>query len=114
MKMIKLFIVGCVFSLLVACAKPLPQDKLNYVGEWHGLAMSLRITQDGSVAYYRQQGGADKSIKGPLKSFDGDNFVVGIGPVATTFVVSKPPYQEDGRWKMVVDGVELTKRSDHF
>jgi hypothetical protein len=32
--------------------------------------------------------------------------------MATTFVVSKPPYQDGDHWKMVVDGVELTKASD--
>jgi hypothetical protein len=29
--------------------------------------------------------------------------------MATTFVVSKPPYQDGAQWKMVVDGLELTK-----
>jgi len=52
------------------------------------------------------------SVNGPLKDFDGDNFSAGIGPMSTTFVVSKPPYQDKGRWKMVVDGVELTKTAD--
>jgi hypothetical protein len=27
----------------------------------------------------------------------------------TTFVVSKPPYQQGQTWRMVVDGVELTR-----
>jgi hypothetical protein len=29
--------------------------------------------------------------------------------VRSTFVVSKPPHRAGGKWKMTVDGVELTK-----
>ncbi len=71
--------------------------------------MDLLITQDGSVKYERLKGGVTTSISGPLQEFQGNDFSVGISFLSSTFVVSKPPYQEDGRWKMVVDGVELTK-----
>jgi hypothetical protein len=71
--------------------------------------MYLLITQDGSVRYKRLKGSMTTSIEGPLKGFNGDNFEAGIGSLATTFVVSKPPYQDGGKWKMVVDDVELTK-----
>ncbi len=96
--------------LLFACAKPVPPEKADYVGEWHGTAMALLITQDGSVAYRRFHQGVNKSIDGPLKEFQGDNFVAGIGPIATTFVVSAKPQQDGSTWKMTVDGVELTKK----
>jgi hypothetical protein len=94
---------------LLGCAKPVPAEKSAYVGEWQAKAMYLLITQDGSVRYKRLKGSTTTSINAPLKGFDGDNFEVGIGPLATTFVVSKPPYQDGERWKMVVDGVELTR-----
>jgi hypothetical protein len=32
-----------------------------------------------------------------------------VGPFNTTFVVSKPPQLEGGKWTMTVDGVELTR-----
>ena len=96
-------------ALLVGCGKPVPPEKLSYVGEWQQPAMYLLITQDGSVKYKRVNGSTTKSIAGPLQGFDGDNFEVGIGPMSTTFVVSKPPYQDGETWKMVVDGVELTR-----
>jgi hypothetical protein len=95
--------------LLTACGKPVPPEKSAYVGEWQEKTMYLLITQDGSVRYKRLKGGASTSIEGPLKGFTGDNFDVGIGPMSTTFLVSRPPYQEKGQWKMVVDGVELTR-----
>lgn len=72
--------------------------------------MALLITQDGSVAYRRFEGGVKKSIDAPLKEFQGDNFVVGIGPTSTTFVVSVPPHADGDTWKMTIDGVELTKK----
>lgn len=71
--------------------------------------MYLLITQDGSVRYKRIQGGATTSVDGPLKGFKGNDFEVGIGPLSTTFVVTKPPHEDDGKWKMVVDGVELVR-----
>ena len=94
---------------LSACGKPVPQDKSGYVGEWRSPTMGLSISQEGSVAYKRTKGGVTTSINGPLRRFEGDNLVVGIPFMTTTFEVSKPPFQEAGTWKMVVDGVELTK-----
>jgi len=112
MRFLKLTIALLLALLLSGCGKPVPQEKSAYVGEWQEKAMYLLITQDGSVSYKRIKGGVTTSVNGPLKDFDGDNFSAGIGPMRTTFVVSKPPYQDKGRWKMVVDGVELTKTAD--
>jgi len=101
------FLLGIALS---GCAKPVPPEKSAYVGEWSGTAMALLITQDGSVAYRRLHAGVNKSIDGPLKEFQGDNFVVGVGPISTTFVVSAAPHQDGAVWTMTVDGVELTKK----
>jgi len=95
---------------LAACAKPIPAERASYVGEWEAPGMSLLIMQDGSVAYKRLAGGASKSIEGPLKKFEGDNFEVGVGFIATTFVVSSAPHADGEAWKMTVDGVELTRK----
>ncbi len=95
--------------LLVACGKPVPPEKSSYVGEWQSPTVSLLITQDGGVVYKRFQGDVSKSIDAPLKGFIGNDFEVGVGPITTTFVVSVAPHQEDGVWKMTVDGVEITK-----
>lgn len=109
MKLKALLLPVCLVASLMGCARPVPQEKSAYVGEWQEKTMYLLITQDGSVRYKRFQNGASTAIEGPLKEFDGDNFKVGVGPMATTFVVSKPPYQDKGQWKMVVDGQELVK-----
>jgi hypothetical protein len=86
-----------------------PDDKADYVGEWHAKTMTLLLTKDGSVRYKRVSGNSTTSIDGPLRRFEGNNFVVGIPLLSSTFEVSKPPYRENGTWKMVVDGVELTR-----
>jgi hypothetical protein len=94
---------------LSACGKPVPPEKSAYVGEWRAPAMRLLITQDGSVAYKRLKAGVTTSANGPIRRFEGDDLVVGVPLFSATFEVSKPPYQEAGKWKMVVDGVQLTK-----
>ena len=101
--------VLAVSILLSGCGTPVPPEKAPYVGEWQSREMYLLITEDGSVKYKRISGGISKSISGPLRAFEGDNFVVGLPFVSTTFIVSKPPYEDNGRWRMVVDGITLTR-----
>jgi hypothetical protein len=88
---------------------PVPADKAAYVGEWLGEKMRLKIQQDGHVEYKRNQPGKNLSLNVDLQGFNGDNFDVGFSLVRSTFVVSKPPHREGGKWKMTVDGVDLTK-----
>jgi hypothetical protein len=109
MKYPKLLVLFALLGSLGGCGKPVPKEKSMYVGEWQEKAMYLLITQDGSVKYKRMKDGGTTSVEGPLKGFNGNNFDVGLGPMATTFVVTKPPYQDGEQWKMVVDGLELTK-----
>ena len=96
--------------LLVACGQPLPADKAAYAGDWRAKDMRVVITVDGHVAYERREGSSSKSINAPIQRFEGDNFVVGVGLLSTTFVVSKPPWRDEALWKMTVDGVELVRR----
>jgi len=94
---------------LSGCGQPVPPDKAAYVGEWQEKTMYLVITQDGRVNYKRQKSGGSVSVDGPIKAFRGDDFEVGVGPMSTTFVVSKVPYRTGGQGRMVFDGVELTR-----
>jgi hypothetical protein len=94
---------------LVGCGKPVPPEKSAYVGEWQEQSMYLLITQEGSVRYKRVEGSVTTSVEGPLKGFIGDDFEVGVGPIATTFVVSDPPHLDGDEWKMIVDDVELIR-----
>ena len=110
MKRFAFALIAACAVLLAACGEPLQPSKLSYAGKWQGPGVYLLITPDGRVDYKRQKDGGNVSIQAPIKGFEGDNFVVGVGPFTTTFVVSQPPRQgEDGKWKMTVDGVELTR-----
>jgi hypothetical protein len=96
--------------LLAGCGDPLPQDKMEYAGDWRARDMQLVITPGGRCQYKRRrEGGNSNSISAPIQRFEGDNFVVGVGLFTTTFVVSKPPRLVEGRWRMTVDGVELIR-----
>ena len=95
---------------LAGCAKPLPPEKSAYAGQWSGTDIELQIMADGRVDYNRVTTNGNTSVKAPIKEFAGDNMVVGVGPMSTTFVVSAPPHQVGDAWKMTVDGVELTKK----
>jgi hypothetical protein len=99
--------LGCIF--LFACSKPLPPDKVNYAGNWQEKSIHLIISREGKVNYQRRQGSGTASVNAPILRFEGNDFLVGIGPVHTTFVVQRPPYEEHGQWKMRVDGVELIR-----
>jgi hypothetical protein len=105
-------------AILAACLLPLaahadpvpvPADKLAYVGDWQGKDMRIQMGKDGKVQYKRNQPGKNLSLSVDLQGFNGDNFDVGMTFVRSTFVVSKPPHREGNKWKMTVDGVELTK-----
>ena len=98
-----------VFLLSAACGVEVPPEKSDYIGAWQSKEMYLLILQNGRVRYTRQKSLGKTKIEGPIKEFQGNNFVVGISFFKTTFEVSEPPYQENGQWKMVVDGVKLTK-----
>ncbi|HXZ48394.1 MAG TPA: hypothetical protein VEG27_05195 [Usitatibacter sp.] len=97
-------------ALLVACSQPLPPARSAYVGDWRAAKMRLAISSDGFVRYVRATGRGKTSISAPIRRFEGDNFVVGVGVLSTTFVVSRPPHVEGGVWKMTVDGVELVRQ----
>lgn len=88
---------------------PVPADKAAYVGDWRGQDMRIHLKPDGQVEYARKQPGKNLNLNVDLQGFNGDNFDVGFSLVRSTFVVSKPPHREGGKWKMTVDGVELTK-----
>lgn len=97
--------------LLVACGKPVPADKQAYIGSWESETTSLLIDASGRVVYKHQPSpSTSTSLDAPIKAYEGNDFIAGVGPLTTRFVVSVPPHQVDGSWKMTVDGQELTRR----
>ena len=92
-----------------AWADPVPADKQAFVGNWQGKGMQLSMSKEGKVKYKRNEPGKNLDLSLDLMGFNGNNFDVGVPFLRTTFVVSKPPHREGGKWKMTVDGVELTR-----
>ncbi len=107
---LKYLIFSIMVFIFVGCSGiDIPQDKLAYIGSWKGNGMTLLVLGDGSISYKRLENGINKSIDGPIKEFIEDDFVVKVLFLKFTFDVQKPPYLENDAWKMIVDGVELTK-----
>ena len=94
---------------LTGCGMAVPTERSAYVGKWRGDTMSLSIEHGGTVEYERKQGGVTKSVSAPIQEFIGDDFVVGMFGISTTFKVQVPPTEVDGIWTMVVDGEILIK-----
>ena len=103
------FAAGMAIVMLSGCGISIPEEKREYIGRWKAPNMVLQISENGSVEYERTRNGNRTKISAPIKRFQGDDFVVGIWFIKTTFNVSKPPYHNGRQWKMVVDGVELTR-----
>ncbi len=100
-----------IISLVVisGCGEPLSEDKIDYVGLWKGGNEFIEISKDGSVSYAKVRPNNSETIDGPIKEFTDEGFVVGYLFLTKKFKVDKPPYREDGKWKMVLNGVEMTK-----
>lgn len=104
-------LVALALLSIVGCSgQPLPADKAAYAGRWEGVGFELTITPDGGCSYFRQTGSGSTKVTGPIRGFDGDDFIVGLPVFNTTFDVTAPPHEVGGRWMMTVDGVELARR----
>lgn len=96
-------------ALLAACAEPVPEDYRDYVGHWRGDGMRLVIRADGHADYDRVQDRSHVSIEGNAHSFHAKGFRIGVGPFSADFEVQRRPHLQDGRWRMTVDEIELTR-----
>ena len=109
-RFVLVLVTAGLMCLVVGCNSiPVPDDKRAYVGTWEGVGFHLTIYEDGGIDYRRVKGKSTTTVTGPLKSFKGDDFEVGVLFITTTFEVQHPPYLEGDDWFMVVDGVELRK-----
>ena len=96
--------------LLTACSQSIPEDKSDYIGVWQkeGEA-TLVILADGLCTYRHSKDSQNISVSGPIKEFDGNDFIVGILSNSKRFTVTEPPNNDNGSWQMVVEGIRFTK-----
>lgn len=92
----------------------LTADKQIYVGEWRGATMNLLIKPDGTIDYRREETIGDTtntdSVTGPINSFTGASFTVGVLGQNTRFEVDAPPHANgNGRMTMNVNGERLER-----
>lgn len=98
--------------LLFGCSPdPIPQDQTIYVGVWQGGNVFLEIMEDGNASYAKVQDGATETVDSPVKQIGDGKIVIGFLFFTKTLELTKPPYEEDGEWKMIIDGVTLTKQT---
>ncbi|WP_228133271.1 hypothetical protein [Acinetobacter sp. Ver3] len=112
MKMKKFLGIAILSLWLVACSKPLPEDKLDYVGHWISAdsRVQLNITANGRIEYSNNQLSKKTAVSAPIKQFSDTGFETGLGPINTKFIVTRQPYKDaQGNWYMIVDGHTLAK-----
>lgn len=89
--------------------KELKKYQQKFVGRWQGEGMFLAISADGKLNYRRRKGVSSRSLSGKIQKFKKDSFKAGVLGLGTTFKIDRAPYQEDGVWKVKIDGVVLTR-----
>ncbi len=92
----------------------LTEDRQNYIGEWTNATTRLLIKPDGTIEYRREETVGDTTnndtISGPINTFSGASFTVGVLGNNTRFDVSPPPTMENGAMTMTVNGEKLERR----
>lgn len=82
----------------------------KFVGVWKAVGMDLTITEDGTVEYKRIKKGITKSFSGGrVVKITPENIIVKVLVSKTAFIINEPPHEENGKWKMTLDGVELER-----
>lgn len=83
----------------------------GFVGHWKGDGMDLLIAPDGTIQYERLKGGSSRKLTGAtISAFRRDAFDAKLLMMSTTFKIDRPPYQEGGRWHVVIDGAHMLRQ----
>ena len=95
-------------TLLFSCNDPVPlsPEKSNYVGLWVASDRYISIFANGRLEYREKLSfGMHNRVSGNF-TFEGDIIEM---EVFGSFVIEKPPYEEEKQWKIQMDGI-LYKR----
>ncbi len=110
-------------ALLVGCSKPSPllENNKDYIGEWKSENSTLTIHKNGDAKYEQHHKSEDKTstsdiktssasnIKAPISQLDGQHLQIGQGELSQGFSISKAPFQQDGKWHVILNGENYTK-----
>jgi hypothetical protein len=102
-----------IFLMICSCSPdPIPQDQMVYVGVWQGSNIFLEIDANGNASYAKLRDGAViETVDSPVKKIGDGKIVIGYLFITKTLELTKPPFEEDGNWKMIIDGVTLIKQT---
>ncbi len=91
-------------ALLLSCADPtaVPPDKLEYVGLWVASDRYISIFSNGRLEYKEKLSFGMHNRTESNFLFDGNTIQ---SDMFVSFVVEQPPKNENGKWKMQMDGV---------
>ena len=90
-------------------ASSITSTKSAYAGDWEGGGVTLHVGSDG-VDYEKKAGNTSTKYSGKLDHFDGDDIVIKILIADATLNVQSPPAEVGGKWKMTVEGAEVTRK----
>ena len=112
----------CALSL-ASCTKtsPLLESHLEYVGQWKNETSSLKIDKSGQVKYVEHLEAEEKiesqkiktsavsDIKAPITQFNQHQFKIGQGALSKQFKIDRAPFQQNGKWRVIINGQLYTK-----
>jgi hypothetical protein len=84
--------------------------KQDFYGTWIGGDWTLIISPNGNVDWKQEGSGTSKSINAPITRFGQHEFEVGMLGITSTFHIDTPPHDDNGTWKMTLDGVDLVRQ----
>lgn len=108
---------------VVACGKtsPLLENNKEFIGQWKNETSTLTIEKDGNAKYMHHtkvenktasseiKASSTSDIKAPITEFDTHHFQVGQGELSQNFTITKAPYKQEGKWKVVLNNEVYTK-----
>lgn len=96
--------------LLSSCGgTALTQDQKKYAGSWKAA--------DGSYVQIWENGDGDSQktnsyVSGSATIKDG-SITIGLGPINTTYKITREPEQVNGQWVIGLDGVDYVKQATY-
>jgi hypothetical protein len=90
-------------------AAEIEEYKKDFYGTWKGDGITLSIDPGGAVHYEKKTGATSKTLDLPLKRFTRKEFEIGAFGINSTFKIDEPPHQDGDKWRMTIDGTELTR-----
>ena len=108
-------------------ATPIPRDKETFIGTWEsksGFIIEIKASGLADIVHNLSQGEPDyeklsikvapKVVKDMFVKFKEDSTLEIINSLqyAKQYKVEQQPYEEDHRWKMVLNGVTLIRHAE--